>query len=218
MIKSKAWNWDIVDKDNTYWNSPAPEVYYLAENWKSKGFESILDIGCGFGRNAIYLAKQNFHLDGFDLSPTSVLSTKEKAKEQGIDFSHFMVADMLSLPYADNSFDAVLALNVISHTDKQGFDQILKEIKRVLKPSGEAYFTLGSKESFWFNNPVCTYVDEYTRIRVEDGPENGIPHFYIDDNDCFKLFGDFKIIQINELRELTQFGNFSPHYHIWLKK
>lgn len=218
MIKSKSWNWDIVDKNDFYWNSPAPEVYYLAENWKSKNIKRVLDIGCGFGRNAIFLAKQGFTLDGFDLSETSVNETIKKAKKQGIDFSHFVVADMLKFPYPDESFDAVLAFNVISHTDKEGFNQILSEIKRVLKPNGEAYFTLGSKESFWFNNPVCTYVDENTRIRVEDGPENGIPHFYIDDDDCFTLFNDFKIIQINELRELTQYGNFSPHYHVWLKK
>lgn len=163
------------------------------------------------------MAKHGFKLDGFDLSKTSVETTIEKAKSQRIDFSNFFVSDMLHLPYEENTFDVVLAFNVISHTDTEGFKQILNEIKRVLKPNGETYFTLGSKESFWFNNPVCTYVDENMKIRVEDGPENGIPHFYIDD-DCFELFNDFKIVKINELRELTQYGNFSPHYHVWLKK
>lgn len=218
MIQSKSWNWEMVDKNNNYWNTPAPEVFYLADNWKSKNLKTVLDIGCGYGRNSIFLAKQGFILDGFDLSERSVETTIEKGKEQGFDFSNFKVADMLEFPYPDNSFDVVLAMNVISHTDKDGFNKILKEIKRVLKPNGEAYFTLGSKESYWFNNPDCKYVDENTRIRIEDGPENGIPHFYIDDNDCFNLFNEFKIISIKNIRELTQYGNFSPHYHIWLKK
>ena len=87
MIESKSWNWDIVDKNDFYWNSPAPEVFYLAENWKSKNFKSILDVGCGWGRNAIFLAKHGFKLDGFDLSKTSVDTTIEKVKEQGIDFN-----------------------------------------------------------------------------------------------------------------------------------
>ncbi len=218
MIESKSWNWAIVDKDDKYWNTPAPEVFYLADNWKDKNFKRILDVGCGYGRNAIFLSKHGFELDGFDLSEVSVERTIEKGKALGFDYSHFKVSDMLTLPYENETFDALLAFNVISHTDKEGFSQILKEIKRVLKPGGEAYFTLGSKESYWFNNPDCTYVDENTRIRVEDGPENGIPHFYIDDNDCFTLFNDFQIIKINNLRELTQYGNFSPHYHVWLKK
>ena len=218
MVESKAWKWEIVDKDDKYWNTPAREVFYLAENWKEKKFKTCLDLGCGFGRNAIYLAKQGFDFWCCDLSAHSVEQTKQKAEKQAVKLKDVVVADMLELPYEDNSFDCLLALNVISHTDTIGFNKILKEIKRVLKPNGEAYFTVGSKESFWFNNPKCIYVDENTKIRVEDGPENGIPHFYIDDEDCFVMFNDFKIIDIRNVRELTQYGNFSPHYYIWLKK
>lgn len=218
MVQSKAWQWEIVDKDDKYWNTPAPDIFYLCENWKDKGFKEFLDVGCGYGRNTIFMAKKGFNVSTFDLSNHSVETTKEKAENQGIKLKDICVADMLNMPYNNESFDCLLALNVISHTDKVGFDKILKEIRRVLKPGGEAYFTVGSKESYWFNNPKCIYVDENTKIRVEDGPENGIPHFYIDDNDCFSLFNDFKIISIKNIRELTQYGNFSPHYYIWLKK
>lgn len=218
MIESKAWNWHIVDKDDKYWNNPAKEVYFLCEDWKSKGYKRFLDIGVGFGRNAIYLAKNGFNVSGFDFSSHSVEVTREKAKEQGVNFENLVVADMIDFPYEDESFDCMLAFNVISHTDLDGFKKILSEIKRTLKPNGEVYFTVGSKKSFWFTNPVCTFVDENTRIRVEDGPENGIPHFYMGDEDCFTLFNDFKIIEIKEVRELTKYGTFSPHYHIWLKK
>ena len=217
MIKSKAWNWEIVEKDNDFWNTPAKEVYFLAQSWKDKGYNEFLDVGCGFGRNSIFMAKQNFNVSTFDLSEYSVETTKQKAKEQNVVLKDICVADMLNMPYQDNSFDCLLAMNVISHTDKIGFNKILSEIRRVLKPNGEAYFTVGSKESFWFNNPVCIPVDDCTKIRVEDGPENGIPHFYINDDDCKILFNDFKIIEITNVRELTQYGNFSPHYHIWLK-
>lgn len=218
MIESKPWKWEIVDKDNNYWNTPAPEVYYLAEYWKNKGFKTFLDVGCGFGRNAIFMAKQGFSVKAFDLSEHSVEMTKEKAKSQGVVLDDVVVADMLEMPYEDNSFDCLLALNVISHTDTEGFHWILQELSRVLKPNGEMYFTVGSKESFWFNNPICKVVDENTRIRVEDGPENGIPHFYINDEDCLKMFNDFTIVSIKNVRVLTEHGNFSPHYHIHLKK
>lgn len=218
MIESKPWKWEMIDKNDKHWNITAPEIFYLCQNWKEKGFKKFLDVGCGFGRNLFYMAKQGFNCSGFDLSLHAVELTKEKAKEQNIDLENLCVADMLAFPYENESFDCLFALNVISHTDKSGFEKILKEIKRVLKPNGEVYFTLCSKESFWFNNPNCIPVDENTAIRVEDGPENGIPHFYIDDNDCFNLFNDFTIIEIKNIRELTQYGNFSPHYHVWLKK
>ncbi len=218
MVKSKEWNWKMVSNDDEYWNSPSPEIYYLCENWKSKNFNIFLDIGCGLGRNCIFMAKKGFTVSTFDLSEDSVKATQQKATQQGVKLKDIQVADMLNIPYPNNSFDCILAMNVISHTDKIGFDKILKEIKRVLKPNGEVYFTVGSKESYWYNNPNCIYVDDFTKIRIENGPENGIPHFYIDDNDCKSIFNDFKIIQIQNIRNLTQYGNFSPHYHIWLKK
>ena len=217
MVDSKAWNWEVVEKDNKYWNTPAKEVFFLANTWKENGFKEFLDVGCGFGRNTIFMAKQGFNVSTFDLSEYSVETTKQKAKEQNVSLKNICVADMLNMPYPDNSFDCLLAMNVISHTDKVGFDKILSEIKRVLKPNGEAYFTVGSKESYWFTNPACIPVDDYTKIRVEDGPENGIPHFYINDDDCKTLFNDFVIKEITNVRELTQYGNFSPHYHIWVK-
>lgn len=218
MVESKAWNWEIVDKNDEDWNSPAPEVYYLCEYWKKKGFKEFLDVGCGFGRNSIFMAKNGFSVSTFDLSTYSVEMTKQKAKENGVVLKDIQVSDMLEMPYKDNRFDCLLAMNVISHTDKNGFDKILSEINRVLKPNGEAYFTIGSKESFWFNNTKCIYVDDWTKIRVEDGPEDGIPHFYIDDKDCLTLFNNFIIKQIKNERILTSYGNFSPHYHIWVKK
>ena len=218
MIQSKAWKWEIVDKNDKYWNTPAREIYFLCDYCKDKNFKNFLDVGCGFGRNAIFMAKNGFDVSTFDLSESSVETTKQKAKENDVKLKDICVADMLNMPYKDNTFDCLFAFNVISHTDKIGFDKILKEIKRVLKPGGEAYFTVGSKESYWFNNPNCTYVDENTRIRVEDGPENGIPHFYMGDEDCSKLFNEFIIKDIRNVRVLTEYGNFSPHYHIWLKK
>ena len=79
MVESKAWKWEIVDKNNTYWNSPAPEIYFLCEKWKQKGFNKFLDIGCGFGRNSIYMAKNGYDVYGFDLSEHSVKTTLQKA-------------------------------------------------------------------------------------------------------------------------------------------
>ena len=46
MIESKAWKWEIVSKDDKYWNTPAKEVFYLAHNWKEKGYKDFLDVGC----------------------------------------------------------------------------------------------------------------------------------------------------------------------------
>ena len=217
MIESKAWNWEVVSKDDDYWNTPDSIMYYLQKTWSDLKYKLFLDIGCGFGRHCVFMAKNNFDVSGFDLSQHSVDVTNEKLKENNTK-AKITVADMLEFPYENNSFDCMLALNVINHTDTNGLKKILGEIYRCLKPNGEVYLTLGSKDTFGYKNPDNIVVDANTRIKVEDGPENGVPHFYIDDEDCKTMFNNFTLISVQNIRELTMYGSWSSHYHLHLKK
>jgi len=58
MIKSKEWDWSTNIDD--YWRNVADEFLPVALKWKTKNFSTVLDLGCGIGRNAIYLAKIGF--------------------------------------------------------------------------------------------------------------------------------------------------------------
>ena len=71
-------------------------------------------------------------------------------------------ADMLKLPYADNSFDAIFAYHVILHTDSVGIKNIIIEMSRVLKNGGEIYLTLCSKETWSFRDAGYPKLDENT--------------------------------------------------------
>ncbi|MDO4742295.1 MAG: class I SAM-dependent methyltransferase, partial [Candidatus Saccharibacteria bacterium] len=215
MVDSKAWDWNKVKGDHEkYWQEPAIESYYLINRWLAQNKKDFLDLGCGLGRHTIQFAKAGFNTFGFDLSETSIRRTEEYAKETGVKVE-LLVGDMLSLPYSDDSFDCVYCRNVISHTDTAGMRKIVAELKRILREGGECYLTLGSKQTWGFKQdwPV---VDENTKIRVEDGPENGIPHFYADYDLIVDLFKDFEIIKVFQVegyitRERT---TSSFHYHV----
>ena len=75
---------------------------------------------------------------------------------------------MLELPYRNESFDCILSMNVISHTDTKGLEQVISEINRVLKPGGEGYITLASKETWSFKQTEWPMADENTRYRMEE--------------------------------------------------
>lgn len=209
----------MIDKEDSLWNNPSPISYYLVERWKQLGLKRFLDVGCGIGRHTIMFCQNNFDVTGFDLSEFGVETTKQKLKELNLK-ANLAVMDMLKLNYEPNSFDCALALHVISHTDTKGFKKILNDLYTFLKPNGELFFTLGTKESFYFNKPDCPSVDENTKIRVEDGPENGIPHFYANEQDIQEILGEtkFKLISLEVVKRLTKFGNFSPHFYIHVKK
>ncbi|MDD4082612.1 MAG: class I SAM-dependent methyltransferase [Sphaerochaetaceae bacterium] len=220
MIKSKAWEWEIVKgKVEDYWKKPCIESYYLINRWLSNAKTKFLDLGCGLGRHSIQFAKAGFNTYALDLSEKSIQFTKDWAKKEKLNID-VKLGDMLKLPYEDEEMDCILCRNVIYHSDTEGIKKIVDEIYRVLKKDGECYLTLISKERNEFKKewPV---VDENTKIKIEDGPENGVPHFYADLNIIFELFLKFKIIFLEHIEKDISNNNRNPsnwHYHILIKK
>jgi ubiquinone/menaquinone biosynthesis C-methylase UbiE len=90
---------------------------------------SLLDLGCGEGQLAL-LKRKDVYLAGIDLSPELV----EMARRNGYDEAR--VGQLAELPFADDSFDYVVSLDVFGHVDFADKDALLAEIKRVLRPDG----------------------------------------------------------------------------------
>lgn len=221
MIESKGWNWKIV-KDNQadIWKNPSMESYYLVNRWKSQEKKKFLDLGCGLGRHSILFGKNGFSVSCFDISENAINRTKEWAEKEGLEFD-YEVGDMLRLPYKDEQFDCIYCRNVISHTDTEGVKKVINELYRVLKNEGECYLTLSSKETWGFKQEDWPLVDENTRLRMEEGPEYKVPHFYVDYNLVQELFQEFEIIKINQIidyyEEKGKMFN-SYHYHVLIHK
>lgn len=221
MIESKGWNWNIV-KDNfeNVWKNPSIESFYLVNRWKSQNKKDFLDLGCGLGRHSILFGKNGFNVYCFDISEDAIDRTRKWAEKENLKFQ-YNVGDMLELPYDTESIDAIYSRNVISHTDTEGVKKIIDGIKRVLRKNGECYLTLCSKETWGFKETDWPMVDENTKLRMEEGPEYKVPHFYADYNLIKELFKDFKIELINHIEDFYEdkgklFSSY--HYHILIKK
>lgn len=221
MIKSKEWNWEVVYGDGEKrWLEPSIESYYLINRWSGQGKKVFLDLGCGIGRHTILFAQNGFKTKGFDLSKNALLRTSEYAKSAGVEVE-LEYGDMLNLPYEDASIECILCRNVISHTDTEGMIKIASELFRVLKDDGECYLTLGSKQTWGFQQTDWPLVDPNTRIRMDEGPEKFIPHFYADYDLIKELFANFKIELIYQVEDFDEKNGkvfSSMHYHILIKK
>jgi SAM-dependent methyltransferase len=219
MIESKAWDWSK-NQDN-YWLIPSMESCYLAESWKSKGYNKFLDLGCGLGRHSIYFAKKGFEVNAVDLSDYGVNYTMEWTKKEHLNIK-LSVCDMLNLPFANNSFDCIIAYNVVYHTDTEGFIKSLEEIKRVLKNKGELFITLLSKNT-WSYEKADQYkrIDNNTILRSEHDTEIDVPHFYVDIDDIKNYFEDFDFIKIPVEETEYNMDNtayFSKHFNLIVSK
>ena len=108
--------------------------------------DSVLDLGCGYGRTLLDLAARAGSVTAIDNAPASIALAEKVAA--GLPNVTAMLMDAAALKFADNSFDVVLCLqNGISafHRDQP---TLLREALRVCRPGGVALFSTYA-ERFW---------------------------------------------------------------------
>ncbi|MGM0589589.1 MAG: class I SAM-dependent methyltransferase [Bacteroidota bacterium] len=100
----------------------------------------VLDIGCGLGGTARYLASDfNCHVTGIDLTPTYVSLAEKLSEMVGLeDKTNFYEASALELPFSEGQFDVVWMEHVQMNIPSK--DQLISEIERVLRPNGVLLF------------------------------------------------------------------------------
>ena len=119
----------------------------LLDGLHLQGSEAVLDVGCGHGLLLIGAAKRLPHgkAVGIDLwsqvdqANNSRTATLANAQAEGVaDRVEVRDGDMRELPFANNSFDAVIASQAVHNIeDPVGRRQAIREIVRVLKPGGK---------------------------------------------------------------------------------
>lgn len=108
----------------------------LAEFADIKPGERVLDVGCGVGGSAVWLAKnRNAEVTGITIVESQCQKAREVARKKGVsDKTVFYVRDMRDTGFPSNSFDVVWAIESVCHAEVKA--DFLKEAYRVLRPGG----------------------------------------------------------------------------------
>lgn len=135
--------------------------------------QSILEAGCGDGRNVVYLLREGFRVIGVDLSPIALANALDLADHQGKNDACFVNADLESLPhpFPEHSFDALTCLDVFGQVLE--VEQTVSGFQRVVRPNGllllnlytpeDAAFGVGQKlgdRSFLYNKTLFRFFTE----------------------------------------------------------
>jgi D-alanine-D-alanine ligase len=125
---------DVVDNQQ----ATRHEVDHFVSVLQLQPDAAVLDLCCGQGRHTLELARLGFRrVEGLDRSRYLIHRARRTAKAQGVDV-RFREGDARKLPYPPDTFDVVMILgNSFGYfTSVEDDLRVLKEVLRVLKPSG----------------------------------------------------------------------------------
>lgn len=127
----------------------------------------VLDLGCGNGQNALKVAKVANKVVGTDIDDNLLRIAEKSAKYPKIKNVKFEKSDLeRKLRFKTGSFDKVIFLDVLEHLNNR--DQILKEIKRILKPKGLLFLGVPnsqtSRKKLQRSVGICSYSDPDHKI------------------------------------------------------
>ena len=149
-------------------------VAFLREHIDVLPRGKALDIAMGEGRNAVFLAKNGFEVDGCDISETAIKKALELAREMQVDI-HAFAADLETYRLPENTYNVISCFYYLQR-------DLFAQIKDALKPGGMVIYE--------------TYTTE-NLDRGFDGPKN--KDYLLQPNELLHAFKDLKIIYYREL-------------------
>ena len=137
----------VDDKDNTYqrladryasgdvpWDDPLPppELLDLIPTIQPG---RALDLGCGYGRAAIYMASLGWQVDAVDFIPEAIREATERAKKAEVDV-RFHISEVTSLDFLSGPYDFALDVGCAHTLDAIDLRRYRDQLHRLLRPGG----------------------------------------------------------------------------------
>jgi ubiquinone/menaquinone biosynthesis C-methylase UbiE len=140
------------------------------------GYEStagldVLDVGCGQGIDLVEYVSAGARATGIDLTPRHVELARDHLEAMGLTAA-VVHGDAERLPFGDSSFDIVASNGVLHHTPDM--PAALREIRRVLRPGGEARIAVYNRRSFHYWLSQVMLVGILQRALFEEGSMEGV--------------------------------------------
>jgi len=167
---------------------------------------SLLDAGCGGGRNLVYFLRNGFKVYGVDQSATAIVQAKSLATEllNDIESDQFRVENVERMSFSNETFDVVLSSAVLHFAnDEEHWQAMVSEMWRVLKPGGILFARLASTVGIEDQiQPI-----NGRRYHLPDGSDRFLVDFEMLDKTTKSLGGEwlepFKTVVVHNLRSMS---------------
>jgi tellurite methyltransferase len=175
-----------------YWGkAPSQMCYRVLQLLPPARALRLLDIGCGEGRNAVFFARNGYHVTAFDTSPKGVEKTKQLALETGVQIEA-LVADVNEYRLAEQ-FDVLFSTGVLHYVPPERRQALFANYREYTGPGGLNAFSVFVKKPFisrapdgeqtahtWISGELLTYYRdwkiEFCAEEIFDCQSSGVPH------------------------------------------
>lgn len=191
-------DWEKVYKEGgAHWTEDL-QPSLLAQNFAQKLIDlqkqTVLEIGCGNGRDSILFAFAGLEVFAIDIVPEAIKIAEQNAENAGVNID-FQVGDAEAIPLADNSTDAVFTMSVLHATNMK---KSIPEIGRILTNKGVACIYIYSNvEKIDGGMTEFIKVDEFIEMLKNSGFE--IADIYTTNEEEFDEAGEKHLIIVAEV-------------------
>lgn len=162
--------------EKSSFGEPVKTIERLAESMSSG---SILDLGTGDGRNALYLAQKGFAVKAIDLSEAGIAKLNRLARETGV-VVQTEVADA-SMYTIDSDYDAIVVVLLFQFLNERESLRLMEEMKEHTKSGGMNVIHVFTKSG------------DRPRLDLEEDPDSNC--FYPDDGWLKEFYKDWEIVE-----------------------
>jgi SAM-dependent methyltransferase len=199
--------WDERYKKGGFeWGDEHTPVAELARDiMEKKKFTRVLDVGCGYGRDGIYLARKGFDVVGIDLSGEALRLARNWANREGLRID-FREMDITRNSFEDSCFDTVIMFNTFHFMVETVRERAISETYRILRNGGVVVQAIFSTRERGFGQGI-----EVERNTFEFKP--GRPVHFFSESEIRNAFAKFTIVRLDEvdIHEVHQGGK--EHFH-----
>ncbi|GEM_PF-1073977 len=176
---------------------PDPQLIARTDAPRSR-LEKALDLGCGWGRHLVYLARQGWQVTGLDWARSAVSHAREALAELSLP-GRVIKGDLRRPPFDDSQFQLVVATDVLQHGRRADFRRAMQQLKRVLRIGGQAIISVPT-----VNNAPPSFAGiwiEPDTVVMSGGVEAGLPHHFFTAGEVRELTRMFRAVEIDTVVE-----------------
>ena len=180
--------------DDYYWGvEPGSFLDDLIRLCPPSADKKVLDIGCGEGKDVVYMAQKGYSVTAFDLTENGIRKTIKLAEDRGVKVTAYV--DDINTVTNDGQYDIIYSTGTVQYLFDENKKAFFEKLEKMTRPGGIVFINVFVEKSF-----------------LELPPDWDIEEKMWKSGELFTYFADWKVEKIDEVIFEDDSGGV-PHYH-----